>query len=249
MNSFTRGMFYPIKGLRYLGTKGLKRYILLPILFNFILFAALFYFIHHYWLPYSDRYLNQLPSWLSFLHGVFFIVFLASFFLLFLSMFTVLFNVIAAPFNGLLAEKAQALFCHSHPPSSSFMSIAWRSVKRQGQFLMYFIPRFIGMCLLFFVPFIQPVYPMLWFLFNAWILSMQYHDFVMDNNLIDFKTMQEKLQQKRLLLLGFGSLINILSIVPLLNLIMMPAAVIGGVMSYQAEFKNKTRGTKIKKLE
>lgn len=238
MNDFFKGMFYVISGIRHLLNNGLKRFIVLPIICNFLLFAGLFYLIYHYAFPYSLYVTNQLPSWLSFLNGLFLIIFVISFFLLFLSMFTVLFNIVAAPFNGLLAEKAQNLLYGSNIPSLSFTEIAWRSIKRQGQFLAYFFPRFLLMIILFFVPFLHPVYPFLWLLFNAWILSIQYQDFVMDNNLINFREMRFMVKDKAMMSTGFGLLINLVSFVPILNLIILPAAVIGGVIFYCEEHKH-----------
>lgn len=232
MNEFIRGFFYLLSGFRHLGTKGLKRFIILPLAFNILLFVGLFYLTQHYLIPYSYYYLDKLPSWLSFLSGVFFILFLLSFLLFFLSTFTVFFNLIAAPFNGLLAEKTQALLYHSAIPALPFKTIAVRTIKRQYQFLRYFLPRFFMIGLLFFVPFIHPFYPFIWFVFNAWMLSMQYQDFVMDNNLVDFAEMKEKLQNRRMLTLGFGSIINIFSFIPLLNLLTMPIAVISGVILF-----------------
>ncbi|RUQ91508.1 sulfate transporter CysZ [Legionella septentrionalis] len=237
MNDFLQGIVYLLSGVRHLLSKGLKRYILLPVFFNFLLFAGLFYLIYHYLFPYSYYYIEQLPAWLSFLSTVFLIVFIISFFLLFLSMFTVMFNLLAAPFNGLLAEKAQKILYQSAIPSLSLAEITIRTIKRQGQFVAYFLPRFIIVCLLFFVPLIQPIYPFIWFLFNAWMLSFQYQDFVMDNNLVTFNAMREKINDNRLMTLGFGAFINFLSFIPFLNLITMPAAVIGGVILYCEENK------------
>jgi CysZ protein len=232
VSNFIRGMFYFIAGFKYLGRKGLKRFIILPIIFNILLFASLFYLTKHFILPYTYYYINQLPSWLSFLTSVFFVIFLISFLLFFLSMFSVFLNLIAAPFNGLLAEKTQIMLYHSAIPSLPFKTIALRSIKRQCKFLAYFLPRVIVLGALFFVPFIPPFYPFLWFIFNAWILSMQYHDFVMDNNLIDFNEMRTRLEENKMLTFGFGSVINILNFIPILNLFIMPVAVIGGVILF-----------------
>ncbi|MBA3536468.1 MAG: sulfate transporter CysZ, partial [Tatlockia sp.] len=204
MTDFLRGMFYLMSGFSHLFSKGLKRFILLPMMFNFLLFIGLFYLVYHYAFPYSHYYIDQLPSWLHFLSGLFLVIFAISFFLLFLSMFTVLFNLVAAPFNGLLAEKAQILLYQSKIPSLSLTEITMRTIKRQMQFLKYVIPRFLGMIILFFVPFIHLIYPFLWFLFSAWILSIQYQDFVMDNNLINFQEMRLKIKEKSMLSLGFG---------------------------------------------
>lgn len=230
MEQFIQGTSYFIRAIRHLVTPGLKRFIVFPILFNFILFSALFYFIHHYIVEQAYLYVEKLPAWMSFLSQVFLILSLISFFLIFLSMFTVIFNLIAAPFNGLLAEKAQILLYQRTIPNLSFIQIALRSIKRQGQFLAYFFPRFIGMCLLFFVPFIQPVYPFLWFLFNAWMLSVQYQDFALDNNLVSFPDMKNQIHQNKLQTLGFGSIINLMSFMPVLNILTMPVAVMGGVI-------------------
>lgn len=235
MGHFIKGMLYFIAGLNRLSTKGLRRFIVLPILFNVLLFASVFYLFYHYLLPYADYYLDKLPSWFSFLSTLFFILVVVSFFLLFLMLFTALCNVLAAPFNGLLAEKAQRHFFQSDVPSQPFIEMAGRSIKRQGQFLRYFLPRFFLMVALFFVPFIQPVYPFIWFSFNAWMLSMQYQDFVMDNNLLTFTAMKQRLQHNRLKSLGFGTMINVFNFIPLLNILTMPSAVIGGVLLYGEE--------------
>ena len=239
-------MLYVMLGIRHLFTNGLKRFVLLPMMFNVFLFIGLFYLIYHYIYPYSYYYTDQLPSWLSFLSGFFLFIFALGFFLLFLSMFTVLFNLVAAPFNGLLAEKAQRLLYQSDIPVLSLREVALRSMKRQGQFLGYFAPRFIGMILLFFIPFIHPVYPFLWFVFTAWMLSIQYQDFVMDNNLVNFQNMQFKIKEKKMLSLGFGFIINFLSFVPFLNLIVIPAAVIGGVLLYCEEHNSLLKPKKNK---
>ncbi len=237
MNDFIKGMGYLMRGIRHLMTKGLKRYVVLPILFNVILFVGLFYVIHHYMYAYSTEYISQLPAWLHVLSKAFMVLLMMSFFLVFYSMFTVIFNLIAAPFQGFLAERAQEVLYHRGIPAVSWSQIALRSVKRQMQFLGYFLLRFLGMCLLFFMPLIHPIYPLMWFLFNAWMLSVQYQDFAMDNNLVGFHAMQRKFRDKKMVLLGFGSLMNVASFIPIFNLLTMPAGVIGGVIMYCEEYK------------
>ncbi|AWN73654.1 sulfate transporter CysZ [Legionella anisa] len=232
MKDFFHGMSYMLRGIRHLFTRGLKRFVLLPLAINFIMFAGLFYLMYHYLLPYAYHYLDKLPSWLSFLSSIFFIIFILSFFLMFLSLFTVFFNLVAAPLNGLLAEKTQNLLFGSAVPSLSFYKIVLRSIKRQIEFLGYFLPRFLVIAVLFFVPFLQPIYPFLWFLFNAWILSIQYQDFAMDNNLIRFKEARKKVASNKMYSFGLGFSINLVSFIPILNILTMPAAVIGSTMLY-----------------
>ena len=64
------------------------------------------------------------------------------------------------------------------------------------------------------------------------MLNLQYQDFVMDNNLFEFKEMREQLNNKRMLSLGFGSIINVFNFIPFVNLVVMPVAVIGGVLLF-----------------
>ena len=232
MLNFFKGMTYFVTGLKHLFTPGLKRFIILPIAFNCLLFSGLFYLGYYYGLPYASYYVDKLPSWLSFLSGVLIVAFIIVFILLFLAMFTVMFNVIAAPFNGLLAEKVQKLLYGKPVPAVPFAVMAIRAFKRQGQFLRYFLPRFLGMCILFFIPLIQPVFPFVWFAFTAWMLSMQFQDLPLDNNLTSFSEMQKLVKKNKMRSLGFGSAINLASFIPFLNVFIMPAAVIGSTMLY-----------------
>ncbi|WP_419419687.1 sulfate transporter CysZ [Legionella sp. D16C41] len=232
MIKFTTGMSYLLLGMTHLPTRGLKRFVVLPIIFNLFVFVGLFYLLYHYFFPLSHYYINQLPTWLSFLNSVIMIFFILSFFLFFLTTFTIVFNLIAAPFNGLLAERAQYLLRNQMIPELTFAEITIRTIKRQLQFISYFLPRFFGMCCLFFIPFIHPFFPFLWFAFNSWVLSMQYQDYAMDNNLVDFRTMRQLMAHNKEESLGFGFLINLISFVPILNIISMPAGVIGGVLMF-----------------
>lgn len=235
MNSFIEGMRYVLRGLSLLKTPGLKRFILMPILFNLMLFVGLFYLIYHYLLPYAYYYLDKLPSWLSILSGVFFVIFIICFFLFFVLMFHIVFNLIASPFNSLLAEKVQKIMYQQAIPEQSLWLMTKRTLKRQAQFLAYFLPRFTGMVVLFFVPLIQPVYPFLWFAFSAWMLSVQYQDFVYDNNLFDFSLMRQHIARHKMHALGFGTLINLACAIPIINILIMPAAVIGSVLMYHEQ--------------
>lgn len=238
MGDFFKGMLYVFYGLRLVSSQGLKRFIVIPIMFNLILFMASFYWIYHFINSYSDYYMNKIPTWLGFLNELILILIIILSFFLFISLFTVLFNIVASPFNGLLAEKVQQLFYKSSIPSVSFADMILRSIKRQGQFLLYFIPRLLVILVLFFVPLIQAVYPFLWFLFTGWILSTQYQDLAMDNNLISFKQMRLMTKERSMLSLGFGCGVNILSFIPFLNLLTVPVAVIGGVMLFCEEYVN-----------
>lgn len=232
MHYFIIGMTYFIRGYRRLLTPGLKRFIIIPIAFNSLLFAGLFYLTYYYLTPFATHYIDKLPAWLGFLSGVLVVLVLLVFILLFLAMFTVMFNVIASPFNGLLAEKVQLQLYKKPLPSVTFAVMALRTLKRQGKFLRYFIPRFLVMCILFFIPGIHAIFPFIWFWFSAWMLSMQFQDLPLDNNLMSFQQMQQIVRANRMRSLGFGTAVNVASFIPFINILVMPAAVIGSTIMY-----------------
>lgn len=232
MQSFLAGMYYFILGFKSLAQQGLKRFVLMPILFNLILYIALVYLGFHYLSPFISYYIAKLPDWLSFLNGLFMVIFFILFFLFFLSTITVFTNILAAPFNGLLASRAQEILTKKMVPPQSFRRMVVQSIKRQRQFIFYYIPRFLLLCLLFFIPPLHPILPFIWFFFNAWMLSLQYQDFAFDNNLIDFPSTKTLIKKNKALAFGFGVSIAILSFIPFLNILIMPAAAIGGTLMF-----------------
>jgi len=89
--------------------------------------------------------------------------------------FTLVANFIAAPFNGLLAERVEEMLT-GQPPTSpgggvlqDLLPSLWSEVRK----LLYFLLRAIPLLLLFLIPGVNLVAPLLWFLFNAWYLALQ----------------------------------------------------------------------------
>ena len=62
------------------------------------------------------------------------------------------------------------------------------------------------------------------------MMAIQYCDYPMDNNKVSFPQMKLLLKQDRLTAIGFGGLIQFGLLVPLLNLLIMPAAVVGATI-------------------
>lgn len=68
------------------------------------------------------------------------------------------------------------------------------------------------------------------------MMAIQYCDYPMDNNKVSFKDMKEALKQRRLTSLGFGGLVSIGMMIPLVNLLIMPAAVVGATIFWVEEY-------------
>ncbi len=59
----------------------------------------------------------------------------------------------------------------------------------------------------------------------------------MDNNLITFKRMRGYLRRRSLASLGFGGVVSVLTLIPGINLVLMPAAVAGATAMWIKEYK------------
>ncbi|WP_438881878.1 EI24 domain-containing protein, partial [Bacillus cereus group sp. Bce001] len=70
----------------------------------------------------------------------------------------------------------------------------------------------------------QTLGPIVWFLFTAWILAIQYCDYSFDNHKVDFKVMRNQLKQKPGKTYGFGMIVALLTTIPVVNLFIMPIA-------------------------
>lgn len=78
------------------------------------------------------------------------------------------------------------------------------------------------------------------FLFSAWMMSIQYCDYPFDNHKVSFPDMRNALRRNKVDNLQFGALTSLFTMIPILNLVIMPVAVCGAtamwVDRYRAEY-------------
>lgn len=115
-----------------------------------------------------------------------------------------------------------------------------RVLAREWRKLLYILPKAIGLFLLLLIPALgQTVGPVLWFIFTAWMLAIQYCDYPFDNHKIPFNDMRYKLKQKQGKAYSFGVLVSVFTTIPILNLIVMPVAICGATAMWVVEFKHQ----------
>lgn len=77
-----------------------------------------------------------------------------------------------------------------------------------------YLPRAIVLLILYFIPGIgQTLAPVLWFLFSAWMLAIQYCDYPFDNHKVPFKTMREALRTRKVTNMQFGALTSLFTMI------------------------------------
>ena len=70
---------------------------------------------------------------------------------------------------------------------------------------------------------------------DSWMLAVQYTDYPMDNHGIEFHQMRQHMANHRSMSLGFGMATNIATLIPLVNFLVMPAAVLGATIMWAHE--------------
>lgn len=225
------GAGYFLRGLRLLNTPGLRRYVALPLLINIVVFGVLLALGVSGFGALIEQMMPQLPDWLSWLAWLFWILFgLAALVVVFFT-FTVVANLIAAPFNGLLAEAVERHLTGREPAGSGGLLQALRgapgALLDELRKLLYYLVWVIPLLLLFLIPGLNLAAPLLWALFSAWMLAVEYGDYPMGNHGMDGRTQRQQLRRHRLLSLGFGGATLLGTMVPLFNFFVMPAAVAG----------------------
>jgi len=68
------------------------------------------------------------------------------------------------------------------------------------------------------------------------MMAIQYCDYPMDNNRVSFKDMKLSLKQRRMTSVGFGGLVSVGMMIPVFNLLVMPAAVVGATIYWVEEY-------------
>tara|TARA_R110001583_G_scaffold21308_6_gene80913 strand:- start:2667 stop:3479 length:813 start_codon:yes stop_codon:yes gene_type:complete len=242
------GMGYFFKGFELIQLKGIRRFVLIPLLINLLFFSVAFYFIFTELEYYMAILTGWLPSWLNWLSSVLWPLAVITILIVFSFIFSTGANWLAAPFNGLLSEKIELLLLKEKVKGKAveeptvnggMMDIVKdipRTLDRELQKFTYYLPRAIGFfILLWILPVIGQV---MWFLFVAWMMAVQYKDYPFDNHKIPFSVMKQTIQQQKSLSYSFGVSVTVFSMLPLVNLIVMPVAICGATALWLDHYRD-----------
>jgi len=235
------GASYFLKGFDLIQTKGLRSFVLIPLLVNVLLFGGAFYYLYlqlEDFFAFLDGFIPEMLSWINFILWPLAVITLL---VVFSFIFSSVANWIAAPFNGLLAEKVECYLTGKPAPENSFSDVIKdipRTLRREWTKFAYYLPKAIGCLILFFIPLIgQTVAPVVWFGFTAWMMAIQYCDYPFDNHKKDFTVLKSQLAQDRGCALSFGAMTTIFSMIPVVNLIVMPVAICGATALWVERYR------------
>jgi len=222
-----------LRGLDRLRQPDLRHFVWIPLLINLGLYGIGVWSGMHYFSAALDWLMPTWLEWLLWLLWPLFAIVLAG--VAFFS-FTVVANLIASPFYGPLAEKVQRQLGLSVAGEEGEGGIAAIVADIASGFrrLAYFALRALPLLLISFIPGLNLVAPFLWLLFGAWSLSFEYMAYPLEAQGIRFQQQRELAWSNRMETFGFGIAILLGLGLPVINILIPPAAVVGATL-YLAE--------------
>jgi CysZ protein len=208
-----------------------RLYAIMPLLINVVLFGGLIWYGYAQLSSTVDWLMSFVPGFLDFLRWIIWSLVTGLTTIVVFFTFTPIANIVAAPFNALLAERIEAVLTgKSLESNTNFTEIAISSIRSQLGKLIHLLLWSLGLLLISFIPVINLVSPFLWIIFGSWLLSLEYFDYPMGNHDLSFSNQKKRLGQRRGLALGFGGSVMVLTTIPLINFVVMPLAVAGATI-------------------
>lgn len=225
------GATYLLRGFKLIIKPGVFPYVIVPMLINITLFAGVLLLSIGQFELLLGWLMPQLPDYLQWLAWLFWLLFVLTTLVVIFFTFSLVANIIAAPFNGLLAEAVERHLTGSAPGSSGgwkqALAEAPQAIGNEIRKLGYFVRIAIPLLILFLIPVLNLVAPLLWFLFSAWMLALEYSDYPLGNRGMYFRQQRPLVRQHGGLAMGFGMATMAATMIPLVNFLVMPVAVAG----------------------
>jgi len=239
--NFFRGLGYLGEGFRLIRQPRLRLFVIIPLVINLVLFGLLFYLMLEGFSILIAMVMSWLPdwSWLQALDWLFWLIYGAVVVLILAYGFVIVANLIGAPFYGYLAELTEKHLTGQTVAVEGGWGTLLRDIPRalwrELQKTAYYLPRALLLFVIGVIPVVNLVAALLWFVFNSWMMALQYVDYPADNHRVSFPELRRRMAATRLSALGFGMPVALAAMVPVLNLVVVPAAVCGATAYWVRE--------------
>jgi CysZ protein len=239
VTDLVRGAGFLLQGFRLLRRTGLRRYVIAPLGVNFLVFTGLIWLaagffsdLVHWLLPAGDAW------WIGIITAMLWIFFAGIVATVLAFGFTLVANLIAAPLNGWLAQKVEHTVApHVQGPAreTGFLSGLYSTVKSEVRHLIYYLMIVGPLMLLSLVPGLVVVTAPLAFVVGGWMLALEYLAYPLENHNMSFHQLRAWVRGRRMLVAGFGIAVMVATLIPLVNFLVMPAAVAGATALFVAQ--------------
>lgn len=210
-------------------TPKLWPFVWIPVLINVVVYVAVFgtgiYFFNdwvEFFIPSGEVWYMEMLQKLAWV--VFTITLLLVMFLTFFS----LVNLIASPFNEMLSAKYEELKTGRRVEgNTNFLTIIRQELKRILLYIIALVVLGIITSLISFIPVINLIIPVLWAFFAGVVLSFEFLSYALDRRNSGFEEKLGYIRKHLARCEGFGITVSLALLVPLLNITVIPCAVIG----------------------
>ena len=217
-----------------MNTSGIRRFVIVPLVINISVFAIFGWAAYGWFVTWLERFAvmrwaAEIPV-LSGLIGLMRGLIGTAVFVVLVFLIALFSNLLAAPFNGLLAERVEAHLTGKPAPDTPLKTLIKsipRTIGSEIRKLLYLALMLIGIGILHFVPLVNIVAPFLLVAFGAWMFAIEYWDYPMGNHDAVFGDVRKFARQNKSAAFGFGGVVALVSSIPLLNFFVMPVAVAG----------------------
>ena len=103
------GPDYLLRGFKIIRQPGIRLFVAIPLLINIVIFGAFTTLTLDAMSGWINQVIAWLPSWLDFLRWILWPLAVILVLAIVMYIFSTVANIIAAPFNGLLAEKVEEM--------------------------------------------------------------------------------------------------------------------------------------------
>lgn len=249
--NYINGFKYAFKGFSLISKTGVRRYAIVPLLVNTLLFSVAVYVGFQQFGGWMNSFLGGI-SWLpdmieTAITWVLWPLFAILIIIATYYSFTMIANLIAAPFNAMLSYKVEQYLRGSlrgqhgaeqdsteqdsaskqemNVVEPTLASVASRSIGSEVKKIIHMLKWLIVLLIITVIPGVNLVAPFAWMIYGAWMLSLEYMDYPMSNHEMYFKEEISLLKRNRFLSLGFGSGVMLLTLIPVVNFFAMPVSV------------------------
>ncbi len=235
------GVAYFSEGFRLIKQPGLRLFVIAPMILNTLIFYWMVTASYDLFGGWMTSLMSYLPDWLGFLEWLFWPLYAVAIVMILAYCFVAVANLIGSPFYGVLSEKVERELTGQDPESDDdwreLIATIPRSIGRELRKLLYYLPRAIPLLLIGVLPIpgVNLIGAAAWFLFSSWMMTLQYVDYPADNNKMSFSDLKQFASERRWSSLSFGMLVYGVAMIPLVNLVAVPAAVCGATAFWVKE--------------
>lgn len=232
LNGFMQGVGFAFGGFSLITQKGIRPFVVVPLLINIVVFSLAIFFAWGQFESLMGGMLSWLPDWLSFIRTALEWLFGALILIAVYYTFTIIANLLASPFNSVLAERVEKKLNGQPVPEfkgyKALMGTVAKTLGSEVKKVLYMLKWLPVLLIISIIPGVNFIAPFAWGIYGAWMLSLQYSDYAMGNHELFFKDELVLLRKNRAVALGFGGALTILMMVPVVNFFVMPVGVAGG---------------------